>query len=308
MAAGVGSRFGGIKQLEPVGPSGEIILDYSLFDALSAGFSTVVFVIRREIEDDFRTLLGRHIEDVVDTRYAYQELDRLPDGFVLPTNRKKPWGTGHAILCCHHEVDGPFVAINADDFYGPTVYESLADVLGQTPFSSTVDEYVMAGYRLSQTLSAHGHVSRGVCSISNDGSLKDIRELVQVERRGEHIMYADDGGHWTELPDDTVASMNMWGFRPTIFAALEAQFTSFLEGRITDPKAELYIPSVVMKLVKEERARVDVIKTDERWVGVTYREDLPMVRSALDALVGRGTYPRDLRAALAAGQWRAPRD
>jgi dTDP-glucose pyrophosphorylase len=305
MAAGVGSRFGGIKQLEPVGPSGEIILDYSIFDALSAGFSRVVFVIRKELEADFRDRIGRSVEDLVDTRYVFQELDRLPPGFEVPTGRVKPWGTGHAILCCRDDVDSPFAVVNADDFYGASAYEGLAEALQRESPSHDVERYCMAGYQLGRTLSDHGHVSRGVCSVADDATLEEVRELLRVLRSGERIVSVEADGREIAIAPDTVVSMNMWGFRPSVFDAIESRFIAFLERRIEDIKAELYIPSVVMELIEEGTVKVDVIPTDERWVGVTYREDLPMVRAAIAALVDGGTYPVDVRGALARGQSRA---
>jgi len=306
MAAGVGSRFGGLKQLEPVGPSGEFILDYSIFDALSAGFSRVVFVIGRQMETDFREIVGRHAERAADVRYVFQDLDALPAGFdraaLGATSRLKPWGTGHAILCCRGGVEGPFVAINADDFYGHAPYVDLARFLGRDARDEAVGRYGMAGYVLGQTLSEHGTVARGVCDVTAGGELRAIRELLTIERRGPAIGHADDGGAWRELPADTVVSMNMWGFTPGLFAELERLFAEFLtrEGG-TNPRAEFYIPRAVMALIAGGRARVTVLRTDARWVGVTHRDDLPAVRTSIAELVARGTYPGDVRRALASG-------
>jgi bifunctional N-acetylglucosamine-1-phosphate-uridyltransferase/glucosamine-1-phosphate-acetyltransferase GlmU-like protein len=303
MAAGVGSRFGGLKQLEPVGPSGEIILDYSIFDALSAGFSRVAFVIRRELEADFRQLVGRHVEPAADVRYVFQELDALPAGVdpAVAQGRKKPWGTGHAILCCRDAVDGAFVAINADDFYGHSPYVDLAGFLGG---ADPAERSCMSGYVLGQTLSEHGTVARGVCVVNDDGELREIRELLAIERRGPEIGSTGDDGAWAALPADTVVSMNMWGFRHGLFAELERLFAEFLRLEGRNPKGEFYIPKAVMALIAEGRTRVAVLPTDARWVGVTHRDDVPAVRRSIAALVERGTYPRDLRRALASGELR----
>lgn len=301
MAAGVGSRFGGLKQLEPVGPSGEIILDYSIYDALSAGISRVVFVIRREIEADFRQIVGRHAEPAADVRYVFQELDALPAGLdrAAARGRTKPWGTGHAILCCRDAVDGAFVAINADDFYGHSPYVDLAAFLGRAG-----DGYCMSGYVLGQTLSEHGTVARGVCVVNDEGALREIREILTIERRGAEIGYTGEDGTWATLPANTVVSMNMWGFRPGLFAELERLFAEFVRLEGASSRSEFYIPKAVMALIAQGRARVAVLPTDARWVGVTHRDDVPAVRRSIAALVERGTYPRDVRRALASGDLR----
>ncbi len=296
MAAGVGSRFGGLKQLEPVGPSGEIILDYSIHDALTSGFSRVVFVIRQSMADAFREAFGKRVEAQVDTRYVFQELDRVPEGFEVPPDRVKPWGTGHAILCCRDEIDGPFAVINADDFYGRGAYRELARWMSGLNPGAAPAEWAMVGYVLGNTLSEHGYVSRGVCRVSDDGLLREIREHPRIELHdGEIRTTHDDGETWHDLPADAVVSMNMWGFTQALFPELEARFRAFLEAEGRNPKSELYIPSVVMAAMSEGKARVRVVPTDERWAGVTHRDDLPDIRAAIRELVDRGVYPESLR-------------
>jgi hypothetical protein len=295
MAAGVGSRFGGLKQLEAVGPSGEIILDYSIHDALRAGIEEVVFIIRREMEREFREVFGRAVESKVATHYVYQELDALPEGLTPPAGRVKPWGTGQAILCAREAVSNPFVVINADDFYGPSSFGVLADWLRADRRGER--EWCMAGYRLGNTLSEHGSVSRGVCQV-RDGLLVDVTERLRIERRaasGEIAFTEDEGLTWHPLDADTVVSMNMFGFTPTIFDELEARFRRFLETRGQELESEFYIPTVVMECLEEGAALVTVLPTMERWVGMTHREDLPVVRAAIEELVAAGVYPSALR-------------
>ena len=295
MAAGVGSRFGGLKQLEPIGPSGEIILDYSIHDAIKAGFDRVVFVIRREMETDFRELFGRHVESRIDTRYVFQELERVPSSFVIPAERQKPWGTGHAVLCCRDEIDGPFAVINADDFYGWSSYHELARWLNASGSRSEAREYCMVGFILGNTLSEHGYVSRGVCDVDGGGYLSKIREHTHIELRGGRIQSTDDGQEWIDLAGDRVVSMNMWGFTADLFGELERGFEKFLgeEGHL--PKSEFFIPSVVMGLLNQGKVKVDVVPTIEEWVGVTHREDLPDVRKTIAELIDEGIYPSNLR-------------
>lgn len=298
MAAGVGSRFGGLKQLEPVGPTGEIILDYSIHDALNAGVSEVVFIIRRDMEKDFREHFGRFVEAKVSTKYVFQELDALPEGHHPPAGRTKPWGTGHAILCARDVVTSSFVVINADDFYGPTSYRVIADWLRQSGGTTEgVSEWCMAGYRLGNTLSEHGYVSRGVCTVE-EGYLVDVTERVRIERNagGEEIAFTeDDGQTWHGLASETPVSMNMFGFTPTLFDELEGRFEEFLERRGQELKSEFYIPTVVMECLEQGSARVAVLPTSERWVGMTHRDDLPVVRDTITQLVKAGTYPRSVR-------------
>ncbi len=295
LAAGIGSRYGGLKQMDPMGPSGEIILDYSVYDALAAGFGKVVFVISRAIEDAFRDRIGRSIEKRVDTAYAFQRLDALPDGFDVPPGRKKPWGTAHAVLASQPEVDGPFAVINADDFYGRGAYHAAASFLRRPPATDGIPDYCMVGYRLENTLTEHGHVARAVCRIDEDGLLQDARERTRIERQGGVIRFTEEGGEWSELAPGTIVSMNLWGFTPAIFDEINERFPRFLaENRADLSKVEFYIPNLVAALIHDGRARVTVLPTQERWHGVTYGEDKPQVKAALEALVGQGVYPPSL--------------
>ncbi len=261
MAAGMGSRFGGLKQAAPVGPNGEMILDYSITDALSAGFSKAVLIIRKDIEKDFREAIGKRIENMIDTEYVFQELDNLPDGFVCPSDRTKPWGTGHAILCAKDAVDTSFAVINADDYYGKSVYKEMNDFLLKN------DMMCMAGYKLGNTLSKNGSVSRGVCEIE-DGYLKKVTEMTDIP--------------WdTTIPKDTIVSMNLWGLTPEIFEVLERDFEDFLKENINVPKKEFFIPKVIDDQINKMGKKVKVLTTDEMWYGITYREDVPELKETL---------------------------
>lgn len=294
MAAGIGSRYGGLKQVEPVGPGGEVILDYSVYDALRAGFARVVFVIRKEMESDFREAMGRRIEAQVDTDYAYQELDSLPEGFALPPGRTKPWGTAHAVLCASDKVDGPFAAINADDFYGAGAFEALQKHLSGPAPADCPDEYSMAGYRLVNTLSEHGHVARGVCEVTKNGFLSGIVERTRILIIDGEVKYQEQGGRWVDISGDSTVSMNIWGFRRSFMDHLKAGFRSFLERDLETDGAECYLPAVVNDLIGSGAARVKVLPTDERWFGITYREDMPTSRRAIAERIERGVYPRSL--------------
>ena len=297
MAAGIGSRYGGLKQIDPVGPSGEVVLDYSVFDALRAGFDRVVFIIRRDIEAAFRERIGRRIEAAADTAYVFQSLEPLPPGFAVPPGRTKPWGTAHAILACRDAVADPFLAINADDYYGRSAFEAMAGHLGRAAAAGgggTLD-VAMVGYRLANTLSDHGTVARGVCEASPDGCLVGIRELLRIRRFDDGIKHTEDGAGWQALDPESWTSMNFWGFTPGLFGELERRFPEFLRARAADiAKAEFLIPEVVGALVREGRAVVRILPTRERWFGVTYPEDRPAFRTAILALVEAGAYPSDL--------------
>jgi len=295
MAAGIGSRYGGLKQIDPVGPSGEVVLDYSVFDAIRAGFGRVVFIIRRDIEEAFRERIGRRIEGAAETAYVFQSPDDLPPGFALPEGRKKPWGTAHAILCARDAVEAAFLAINADDYYGRTAFAAMADFLGRDPVDGGGVEFAMVGYRLANTLSEHGTVARGVCTATADGYLVGIRELLKIRRFPDGIMHTENDAEWTPLAPDSWTSMNCWGFTPALFGELERRFPEFLRARAADiAKAEFLIPEVVGELIREKRARVKILPTRERWFGVTYPEDRPAFRQAILGLVEAGVYPRDL--------------
>lgn len=294
MAAGIGSRYGGLKQVDPVGPSGEMVIDYSIYDALRAGFTKVVFIIRRDIEAEFREKVGKTIEERVDTAYVFQELDRLPPGFEVPQQRRKPWGTGHAVLCARGEADQPFGVINADDFYGCTSFMALADFLRQAQDTDDEYRYCMIGFSLWNTLSDHGHVARGICSETDDGYLAHIVERTKIQKFGEKVKFTRDGETWKELPRDAVVSMNTWGFTQSIFNELETGFRTFLENRINEPKAEFFLPSVVNRLIESGRARVEVCPTDEAWFGMTYRQDKSRTEQEILQLIENGTYPARL--------------
>jgi len=295
MAAGSGSRYGGLKQIDPVGPSGEVVLDYSVFDALRAGFGRVVFIIRKDIEEAFRERIGRRIELAADTAYVFQSLDQVPPGFRVPEDRKKPWGTAQAILSCEDAVRTPFLAINADDYYGRTAFEAMAEYLGRDAGVKGVHEFAMVGYRLANTLSEHGTVARGVCTATTEGYLVGIRELLKIRKFGDAVEHTENDADWTPLDPKSWTSMNFWGFTPGLFAELEARFPEFLRTRTASIlKAEFLIPEVVGALLREGRARVRILPTRERWFGVTYPEDRPAFRTAILELIEAGVYPRDL--------------
>ena len=294
MAAGIGSRYGGLKQMDPVGPGGEKIIDYSVYDARRAGFGQVVFVIRQDMEDDFREHIGRRIEQQIETRYVYQKLGPLPGDFTVPEDRVKPWGTAHAVAACRDAVCTPFAVINADDFYGPSAFKVLCDFLQTEREQEGVREYCLVGYLLRNTLSEHGHVSRGVCEVASDGTLREIHERVKIQRSGDAIRHTEDGKTWIDLPAGSVVSMNMWGFTPSLFEELEAGFVEFLKDRGSDPKSEYFLPERVGDLVASGRARVKILRTGERWFGITYKEDKPFVEKAVHDLVERGVYPPSL--------------
>jgi NDP-sugar pyrophosphorylase family protein len=293
LAAGIGRRYGGPKQIEPIGPNGEILLDYSVYDALDAGFETLVFVIRRDIEAAFRQKVGRTIECQCDTRYAYQEVVSIPEGFGVPRNRQKPWGTAHAVLVCRDMIDAPFGVINADDFYGRSSFRQLAE------FLKDVEEEGIRGcaigYPVENTLTNHGSVTRGVCEVNSDGSLVRIDERASVQRFGRTVKASDDGEHWLDVPLGTLVSMNMWGFGPSLFAELDTRFRQFLGGDTqTLETAEYLLPKVVGNLVQQGRAHITVIPTSEEWLGVTHPEDRATVQQGIRDLIARGIYPENL--------------
>jgi len=295
MAAGIGNRYGGLKQIDPVGPNGEIIIDYSIYDALRAGFGSVVFVIKKDIELAFRERVGRTIEKQCETTYVFQRLDDLPADFQVPPGRQKPWGTGHATLSCRHVVHSPFAVINADDFYGRSSYQTLCDYLENAQDRNGVYDCCMIGYVLGNTLTDHGHVARGVCAVDEDGFLVDVREHTHIERFGEIVKHTEDGETWVEISAESVVSLNIWGFTSTLFSELKTRFSRFLHKNSDNlQKAEFFLPDVVGDLVQEGKARVQVLPTDEGWVGVTYQQDQPRVKRAIRDLIRRGVYPEKL--------------
>lgn len=281
MAAGMGSRFGGLKQIEPIGKNGEILIDFSIYDAVKAGFNKVVFVIKHSIEKDFKAVIGKRVEKMVKTEYVFQENDALPDGFTCPADRVKPWGTAHAVLCCRDVVKEPFAVINADDYYGQSAYKQIADFL-----KSNDKDYCMVGFRLVNTLTDNGFVSRGVCEIK-DGELVSVTERTKIV----DCKYSeDDGATWTALKPDTVVSMNLWGFMPDLFDYAADGFVNFLKEKINVPKSEYFLPSVVSKLIETGEKKVKVLVAEDKWYGVTYKEDKQDVCAALNKMVDNGLY------------------
>lgn len=296
MAAGMGSRYGGLKQIDPVDEYGNIIMDFSIFDAREAGFEKVVFIIKKAIEKEFKENVGRRMERHIQAEYVYQELDKLPAGFEVPEGRVKPWGTGHAILCCKDVVKEPFAVINADDYYGKQAFREMYRQL-TTCGDNDKYQYAMVGYQLNNTMTEHGYVARGVCSTDDRGKLVDIHERTRIEKRGDGGAYTeDDGATWVNLPGDTVVSMNLWGFTVSILEELDRRFAAFLrrEVPVNPLKCEYFLPFVVDEVLKENRAEVTVLKSRDRWYGVTYKEDKETVVQAIRRLKEQGLYPEKL--------------
>ena len=280
MAAGMGSRFGGLKQVAAVGPDGQAILDFSVYDAKRAGFTEVVFVIKHAIEQEFKATVGARVEKVLPVKYVFQELDKLPEGFAVPEGREKPWGTGHAILCCKDAVKNPFAVINADDFYGASAYQKISEGLEDT------DNFCMVGFKLSNTVTENGYVSRGVCSVEN-GFLVDVDEHTKID---SECKFVREDGSVGSLSPDTVVSMNMWGFTPDIFKYLGEFFVDFMKEKGTELKSEFFLPGVVDSLIKSGEKKAKVLVAEDKWYGVTYKEDLEAVVSAIKALCDAGKY------------------
>lgn len=294
MAAGMGSRYGGLKQIDPMDAEGHIIIDFSLYDAKQAGFKKVVFIIKKETEEDFKAVIGNRIEKSMDVTYVYQE-PVLPDGFAVPEGRTKPFGTGHAVLCCAPVIDGPFAVINADDYYGKHAFSLIYDYLMRHTDEETY-HYVMVGYQLEKTLTDHGHVARGICKMDENGMLTGITERTHIEKRDGKTMYTeDDGTSWHEIPEGSVVSMNMWGFTESILTELHERFPEFLvENLAKNPlKCEYFLPGVVGQLLEEKKAAVTVLQSPDQWYGVTYHEDKPLVEQAIRKMKERGDYPAD---------------
>lgn len=293
MAAGMGSRYGGLKQIDPIDAQGHIIIDFSIYDAIKAGFEKIVFIIKKENEEAFKEVIGNRIEKKIKVEYVYQELNKLPDGFQIPEGRQKPFGTGHAVLCCKEVIDGPFAVINADDYYGRDAYKVIYDYL----VSHQDDEkyrYTMVGYALKNTLTDNGHVARGVCETDEAGFLTDIHERTHIEKRNGGAAYTeDDGATWHELPMDSTVSMNMWGFSESIIRELEAGFEKFLKEELPkNPlKSEYFLPFAVDELLQQDKASVQVLTSADKWYGVTYKEDKEMVVNAIAGLKEQGMYP-----------------
>lgn len=293
LAAGIGSRYGGLKQLDRLGPSGETIVEYSVYDAIKAGFEKVVFVIRKDIEPDFKAVYHDKISKHVKVEYAYQELDLIPEKFKVPANREKPWGTGHAVLVTKDLINEPFAVINADDFYGQESYQVLYHFLSQIERSDK-ENWAMVGYQLENTLSEHGYVSRGVCSINYSGYLETVVERTHIEKKDGNIFFKDESDKRVELTGEEIVSMNMWGFTPSFFHYAEQLFEEFLDENIVKLKSEFYIPFVVNTLIHSGTIRLKVLNSEAKWFGVTYKEDRDHVVQQINKLTGQGVYPANL--------------
>ena len=293
MAAGMGSRYGGLKQMDPIGGHGQVILDYSIYDARRAGFETVVFVIKHEIEADFKQRVGARAERYMDVRYAFQRMGDLPEGYSIPGGRVKPWGTAQAALAARPFVDGPFAIINADDYYGRSAFQTIYGHLCAHPDG---DEYAMVAYRLENTVTDYGHVARGVCQVGADGYLTGIVERTHIEK-GPPPRFTEDGGEsWSVLPGDTMVSMNFWGFTPSLLDQARARFPDFLDRALAENplKAEYLLPTLVGQLIQEGQARVRALSSRDKWYGVTYQEDKPAVAAAIARMTAEGLYPDNL--------------
>ncbi len=296
MAAGMGSRYGGLKQIDPVDDEGHIIIDFSIYDAIKAGFEKIVFIIKKEIEEDFRSCIGDRMEKQIQVEYVFQDLHNLPEGFETPEERTKPWGTAHAVLSCLPVIDGPFAVINADDYYGQQAFKMIYDYLASHQDNEKY-QYTMVGYLLKNTLTEYGHVARGVCETDEAGKLTAITERVRIEKHADGPAFTEDEGKtWTGLSEDTVVSMNMWGFTQSILPEIHDRFADFLKKNLpVNPiKCEYFLPFVVDELIREDKAEVTVLKSCDRWYGVTYKEDKPAVVKAIAALKEEGCYPRKL--------------
>ena len=297
MAAGMGSRYGGLKQVDPVGNYNQLIIDYSIYDARRAGFETVVFVIKHEIEDTFKAAIGDRLSKVINVKYAYQQLDDLPEGYSVPEERVKPWGTAHAILAARKVVDGPFAVVNADDYYGPEGFKKIYDYLESHPDQPGCYEFAMVGYLLGNTVTENGHVARGICEEDSENYLTRVTERTRIEKDGADARFTeDDGATWTHLSGNTIVSMNLWGFTESFLKEAEARFPAFLDKALAENplKGEYFLPSVVTQLLEEKKARVKVLRSTDKWYGVTYREDKPVVVNAIAEMTANGLYPDKL--------------
>lgn len=293
LAAGMGSRYGGLKQLDQVGPFGETIIDYSIYDAIRAGFGKVIFIIKEAIENDFKEAVAGHLSDKIPIDYVFQETWMVPEGIMIPDNRNKPWGTGHAVMMADGRIDGPFAVINADDFYGRRAYKTLADYYKDwTPARG--NDYCMVGYNVAKTLSEFGAVSRGVCHSDPDSFLVDVVERTHLGRSTAGITYKDETGLLIPIPGNSIVSMNFWGFTPSLFGFLRTGFEAFIKKNAGDLKAEFYIPGVVNDLIRSQQATVRILHCNETWFGMTYKEDRETVVKSIRRLVQTGDYPEKL--------------
>lgn len=296
MAAGMGSRYGGLKQIDKIDEQGDIIIDFSIYDAIAAGFGKVVFVIKHAIEKDFKEAVGDKISKYIDVEYVFQELDKLPEGYSVPEGREKPFGTGHAVLCAKDAIDGPFAVINADDFYGRGAFEKIASFLNNTEDDDKL-RYAFVGYELHNTLTENGYVSRGVCVVDSNSYLETINERTRIEKHGDVAEYTEDGGEtWVSLPKESYVSMNMWGFSQSILKELEDRFKVFLDEKISQNplKGEFFLPFVVDELLSEGKATAKMLPTSDVWHGVTYKEDKPLIAKAIGDMKAQGIYPEIL--------------
>lgn len=290
LAAGIGSRYGGLKQIDPVGPNGQTILDYSLYDAKRAGFEKVVFIIRREIEEDFKSVFADKLNKTMPVEWVFQEIDLLPEGFKAPEERIKPWGTGHAVLMASEKINEPFAVINADDFYGFEAFKKAVDFFNNDEKET---DYAMVAYELKNTLSDFGTVSRGICEVDEEGYLDSVVENTKIAREGSTVYNTELDGSKTELDENALTSMNFWCFKPAFFSQLESHFLSFIRSNINNPKAEFYIPTAIDALIKSNQARVKVLPNSGQWFGITYKEDKPLVIDRITKLTEEGDYPSD---------------
>lgn len=292
MAAGLGSRYGGLKQIDKIGPNGEMILELSVYDAIKAGFEEVVFILRDEIVDDFKELLGNRLSKFIKVKYVIQDIKNLPEGINVPDGRTKPWGTGHAILCAKDIVKSPFTVINADDFYGRESFKLMYDFLSNNKIENN---YAMVGYELKNTLSENGHVARGICTVEN-GELKEVIERTKIIKRGKSAFYTEDEEKWIELNYNSIVSMNMWGFMNSVFTECEEGFKKFLTelNKGNQIKGEYYIPLIISDLISSKKARVSVMKSRDKWYGVTYKEDKALVKKAIGEMIENRVYPERL--------------
>lgn len=296
LAAGMGSRYGGLKQIDPVGPNNSIIIDYSVYDAVKAGFNKIVFIIKKENLEIFKEVIGDKVAKHVKVEYVFQSTDVLPEGFTAPEDRIKPWGTAHALYCCKGVVNEPFVVINSDDFYGSGAFSRLSKWIDETEFTTAPYKFAMAGYYLKNTLTDNGTVSRGVCEVNENGQLVDVVERTKIQRVNGVVSYTEDGEEWFELPEEAFASMNCWCFMPELIDEIEKYFIEFLSTEVKENplKSEFYIPLLVRDMLAAKKCTVDVIETDDKWFGVTYKEDKPDVVKSITALVNEGKYPEKL--------------
>ncbi|HHU16777.1 MAG: nucleotidyltransferase family protein [Anaerovoracaceae bacterium] len=295
MAAGMGSRYGGLKQMDPVGSAGELIIDFSIYDAVMAGFKKVIFIIKKEMEEDFRTLIDDKAGRFIEVEYAFQDLNDLPDGYSVPEGRVKPWGTCHAVLSCRDKVDGPFAVINADDYYGPSAFQSMYEFLEKAEDGDQYS-YSMIGYLLKNTLTENGHVARGVCETDANDYLTRINERKKIMWRDGKIQYTENDTDWIEVPGESTVSMNFWGFTPSMMKELEQGFPAFLDTALKENPltSEYLLPVAVDQLIREGKAKVKVLRSTDRWYGVTYKEDRESVVNALQSLKDKGLYPQIL--------------